>query len=91
MSATKQPGQAPLDDFDEGRALPPLLQIPALACELCGGSNAIVISSDVATLCIDCATSLSRLRPTSIPIALGALRTARRIHLMSIHGRPRRP
>ncbi len=86
MSTTKQPTQAPLDDFDEGRALPPLFQLPTLACELCGDSSTIIFSSDVATLCEGCAATLSKLRPSSIPTVLGAFRAARRMHLMSING-----
>ena len=76
--------QAPLDTFWTGADSLPI------ACELCGNSDDIVISSDVATLCINCATSLSALRPSSIPTAIGALRAARRMHLASIPGRPSR-
>ncbi len=74
--------QAPLDTLWTGTDSLPM------ACELCGTSDDIVISSDVATLCINCATGLSALRPSSIPTALSALRAARRLHLASIPGRP---
>jgi hypothetical protein len=86
MSTTKPRTQAALDAFDEGRVLPRPGQLPALTCELCGDSDSIVISSDVATLCIACATSLSKLPPSNIPTALSALRAARHMHLMSIDG-----
>ncbi len=76
--------QAPFNTFGTGADSLPM------ACELCGTSDDVIISSDVATLCINCATSLSALRPSSIPTALGALRAARRMHLVSIPGRPSR-
>ncbi len=91
MSATKPSTQVALDAFDEGCVLPQLGQLPTLACELCGDSDSIIFSSDIATLCAGCSASLAKLRPSSIPIALDALRAARRIHLASFQGRPRRP
>ncbi len=91
MSTTKPNIQAALDAYDEGRVLPQPGQLPALACELCGDSNTIIFSSDVATLCAGCADGLSRLRPSSIPTALSALRAARRIHLAIYSRRSGRP
>jgi hypothetical protein len=90
MSTSRSPTQAALDAFDEGRILPQPAVLPILACELCGTADTIVISSDVATLCEGCAISLSRLPASNIPIALGALRAARRMHRLSINGGPSR-
>jgi hypothetical protein len=90
MSTTKQPAQAALDAFDEGRVLPQPGPMPFLACELCGTADTIVVSSNVATLCEGCAASLAKLPPSNIPIALSALRAARRMYLLSINGGPSR-
>ena len=88
MSTSKPPAQTALDAFDEGCMLPKSGQLPVLACELCGDSSTIIISSDFATLCEGCATSLAKLPASSIPAALVALRVARRIHLSSNRGGP---
>nr|MDO8086974.1 hypothetical protein [Candidatus Sigynarchaeum springense] len=90
MSTAKPPAQAALDDYDEGQILPAPFKLPALSCEVCGTSSAIVFSSDVATMCEHCARTISKLRARSIPTVLGALRAARRIHLTSIGRRPDR-
>ncbi len=88
MSTTKPPAQAALDEFGKDDALPSPFKLPVLECEVCGDSSSIVFSSDVATICEHCANTLVKLSSYSIPTVLGALRAARRIHLMSISGKP---
>ena len=90
MSTAKPPAQAALDDYDEGQILPAPFKLPALSCEVCGTSSAIVFSNGKDTICEHCASTISKLRARSIPTVLGALRAARRIHLTSIGRRPDR-
>ncbi len=87
MSTTKPPAQSALDEFGKDDALPSPHKFPTLFCEVCGDSSSIIFSSDVATLCEHCASTIVKLSSYSIPTVLGALRTARRIHLMSFGGR----
>ena len=84
MSTTKPPAQSALDDFGEGQVLPAPFKLPALSCEVCGTSSAIVFSNGKDTICEHCAGEIRKLSAYSIPAVLGAFRAARRIHLTSI-------
>ena len=88
MPTTKPPAQSAVDEFGKEDALPTPFKLPALKCECCGDSSCIVFSNDKDTICEHCAATIVKLSSYSIPTVLGALRTARRIHLMSINGRP---